>query len=226
MKAMIRISMQPFRWRPSHFLRDRRGIAATEFAMIAPFMLVAFFGTVEFCSAVAIDRKVTVIARTLSDLTSQQLPASVTVDWSSIADSDLQNIFTASISIMASYDATPTQATITEFYVGTTGKTATVQWSRSAVIAGGASQATLTTSTFTKGNDIAPLVAKEIMIPNTYVIFSQVSYNYVPTIGYVLKSGVTMKDVSYTRPRQATCIVYSVTNVPDVTTNGGKCPLP
>ncbi|HWZ39299.1 MAG TPA: TadE/TadG family type IV pilus assembly protein [Bradyrhizobium sp.] len=220
---MIRISMLPFRWRPAHFLRDRRGIAATEFAMIAPFMLVAFFGTVEFCSAVAIDRKVTLIARTLSDLTSQQTPPSITVNWATIADSDLQNIFTASISIMASYDATPTQASITEVYVDKNGK-ATVQWSKSAVIAAGATQATLTASTtpLTPGNDVSNIVASEILVPQTYVIFSQVSYKYVPTIGYVLKTGVNMKDNSYTRPRQSACIVYN--NVPNVSTNGGNCP--
>ena len=44
-------------------LADRRGIAATEFAVIVPIMLVLFFGTVEFSSGVAVDRKVTLIAQ-------------------------------------------------------------------------------------------------------------------------------------------------------------------
>ena len=48
-------------------LEDCRAIAATEFAVIAPVMLVLFFGTVEFSLAVAVDRKVTLMARTLSD---------------------------------------------------------------------------------------------------------------------------------------------------------------
>src|SRR6185437_3968415 len=50
---------------------DRRGLAAIEFAMLVPIMLVMFFGTVELSSGVAVDRKVTLVARTLSDLTSQ-----------------------------------------------------------------------------------------------------------------------------------------------------------
>ena len=37
---------------------DCRGNAAIEFAMIVPLMLVMFFGTVEFSSGVAVDRKV------------------------------------------------------------------------------------------------------------------------------------------------------------------------
>ena len=43
-------------------LVDRSGIAATEFAVIVPVMLVMFFGTVEFSSGVAVDRKVTLMA--------------------------------------------------------------------------------------------------------------------------------------------------------------------
>ena len=66
---------------------DCRGIAATEFAVIVPIMLVMFFGTVEFSSGVAVDRKVTLMARTLSDLTSQS---------TTVADTDMTNFFTAS----------------------------------------------------------------------------------------------------------------------------------
>jgi len=58
---------------------DTRGIAAIEFAMIVPLMLVLvlFFGTVEFSTGVAVDRKVTLMARTLSDLTSQNVSAPI-----------------------------------------------------------------------------------------------------------------------------------------------------
>ena len=49
-------------------------------------MLVMFFGTVEFSSGVAVDRKVTLMARTLSDLTSQS---------TSVTDTDLANFYDA-----------------------------------------------------------------------------------------------------------------------------------
>src|ERR1700726_3230086 len=78
--------------------RDRSGIAATEFAVIVPLMLVMFFGTVEFSSGVAVDRKVTLVARTLSDLTSQSL---------SVATTDLSNFFAAGTAILTPYPATP-----------------------------------------------------------------------------------------------------------------------
>src|ERR1700726_967518 len=80
--------------------RDRSGIAATEFAVIVPVMLVLFFGTVEFSSGIAVDRKVTLIARTLSDLTSQSPPPNPQSASATVVDNDLQNIFPASISIL------------------------------------------------------------------------------------------------------------------------------
>src|SRR3977135_2540944 len=105
----ISISRIWFRlWRRAADMRaDRSGIAATEFAMIVPMMLVLFFGTVEFSSGVAVDRKVTLIARTLADLTSQSSTQKVN-------DAYLQNVFTASISIVTPYLPTPVKATISE----------------------------------------------------------------------------------------------------------------
>jgi Flp pilus assembly protein TadG len=192
-------------------VKDRRGVAAIEFAMIVPIMLVLFFGTVEFSSGVAVDRKVTLIARTLSDLTSQSV--------ATVTDGYLQNVFTASISIMYPYVATPTNATLSEIYVSST-NVATIQWSKSATIQTGATQATLTTSSRHYNDNVTSIVPTQLLVPKTYLILSEVSYLYTPTIGYVMaKAGVTLQDVAYTRPRQVTCLSYN--SVPATT-----CPLP
>lgn len=189
-------------------LHDRSAIAATEFAVIAPVMLVLFFGTVEFSSGVAVDRKVTLVARTLSDLTSQ---SSAAVD-----DTYLQNVFTASIGILWPYSPTPTKAQLSEIYVDST-SVAKVKWSKAATIGSGATQATLTTSSRNAGDTVTLPTA--LLVPQTYLIFSEVSYLYTPAVGYVMsKTGVTLADVAYTRPRQVTCVVYNTVPV--------GCPLP
>jgi Flp pilus assembly protein TadG len=192
--------------------RDRRGIAATEFAMLAPIMLVTFFGTVEFCSAIAIDRKVTLIARTLSDLTSQAT--------ASVNSTYLTNVFTASIAIIAPYTDTPVLATVSEVYVDSNGK-ATIQWSQSAYIATtAATQATLAASSYTYLQDVTTKVPTALLVPKTYLIWSQVNYQYVPTIAYgmMASGGINLGDVSFTRPRQNTCITYNSVPV-------SPCPL-
>ena len=68
----------------NRFHRDVRGMAAVEFAIIVPLMLTVFFGTIEVSNGVTIDRKLTLAARTLSDLISQGAKAT---------DLDLDNAF-------------------------------------------------------------------------------------------------------------------------------------
>ena len=169
---------------------DRSAIAATEFAVIVPIMLVLFFGTLEFSSAVAVDRKVTLMARTLADLTSQSPPAG-------IADTDISNYFAASNGVMTPYSTAPVNAIISELYVDPNSLQVRVQWSKA--YQGGTARAVSSTVT----------IPTALAIAGTYLIFSEVSYLYTPTIGYVMaKSGINLSDVAYSRPRQATCIYY------------------
>ena len=164
--------------------RDRSGIAMTEFAVIVPIMLVMFFGTVEMSNGVAVYRKVTLMAHTLSDLTSQSV---------SVQDSDLTNFFAASTGIMTPYSAASLSQTITELWINPSLQ-ARVQWS-----SGPLALAT--------GSVVS--IPSQIKTANTYVIYSQVSYVYTPMVGYVMsKSGVTLSDSAYTRPRQSTCVLY------------------
>ncbi|WP_249133895.1 TadE/TadG family type IV pilus assembly protein [Bradyrhizobium japonicum] len=185
-------------WSVRDFVADKRALAATEFAVIVPLMLVMFFGTVEFSSAVAIDRKVTLIARALSDLTSQSLK---------LTDADMKDTFTASISVIMPYDPTLVKGTITQIQIDAN-KVATVQWSRAGIITSGATQATLANSTRKPGDDITSNIPASLLIPSTYLILSEASYTYTPSVGYVLKSNIGLGDVSYTRPRQVACVPY------------------
>ena len=165
--------------------RDCRGLAAVEFALVIPLMLVMFFGTNEFSTGVAVDRKVTLMARTLSDLTSQNL---------TVTDTQFTNFFNASKAIMTPYATTPVLATITELYVDSSTLVARVQWSK-----GSAPR--------TAGTTVA--IPTALQVGGTYLIYSEVSYIYTPNIGYVLKTSINLKDYTFTRPRQSTCVMYN-----------------
>ena len=210
MKATIVTRLRFCKQRVADLWRDSSGIAATEFAVIVPIMLVLFFGTVEFSQAVAVDRKVTLITRTLADLTSQAITADNTY---------MQNVFTASITIMTPYSPTPTRAQISEIYIDSN-LNATVQWSQGAVITSAASQATLAASSRNAGDNVTSIIPNALLVRQTYLILSEASYQYVPTVGYVMApSGVNMRDIAYTRPRQKSCVTYN--NLP-----AGNCPTP
>jgi Flp pilus assembly protein TadG len=192
--VMISLRRRSLRQLFRNWAADNNGIAATEFAFIVPLMLVLFFGTVEFCSAIAIDRKVSLMARTMSDLTAQS---------TSVADADMTNFFAAAVSIMYPYPVgttspalgTPMSGTISELWVDPATHKARVQWSRG-------------TSPMTSGTIIAT-VPSALLVDDTYLIYSQVTYTYKPTVGYVMKQSVDLSDYAYTRPRQSTCVLYT-----------------
>jgi Flp pilus assembly protein TadG len=210
--------------------RDRRGVAAIEFAIIVPIMLVMFFGVVEFSSGVAVDRKVTLVARTLSDLTSQAPSAAPQAQYAAVTDSYMQNVFSASIAILQPYSAMSiTNATVSEIYVDVNSK-ATIQWSEAAtILSDTATQATLAASTHTPNQDVTTQVPPTLLTPHTYLIWSEVKYLYKPTIGYVMgKAGVTLNDVAFTRPRQVVCLTYPTNSaLPTLVVSSGNptCPL-
>lgn len=55
-----------------NFASDCRGMAATEFALLLPVLLVIFFGVVEGSDALTKSRRVTLAANTLADLAAQE----------------------------------------------------------------------------------------------------------------------------------------------------------
>lgn len=176
----------------ARLIRDRSGVAATEFAMIVPIMLVLFFGVVEFTNGLAAYRAVTLMAHTTSDLTSQS---------KSVKDSDLANFFSASTGILYPYATSPTdpnlKMSIVQLWVNSSLQ-ARVQWAVN-------SDGSLAASPGTVVN-----IPISLQVPNTYVIYSSVVYTYVPTIGYVMnKAGVVLSDFAYTRPRLSQCVFYN-----------------
>jgi Flp pilus assembly protein TadG len=179
------------------FRNDCRGVITVEFAMIAPVMLVLFFGVLEFSSGVAVDRKVALAARTLSDLTSQSLV---------VADSDLSNYGQAVKAVMFPYSTLPVNGTVTEIYIDPTTHAARVQWSRSVNI-NASGNVTVTTSSHSPKDVVT--VPPALNIDGTYLIWSEVNATYVPTVGYVMSTaGVKLSEIDYTRPRQSGCVGY------------------
>lgn len=171
---------------------DRRGLAAVEFAMILPLMMLSLFGTIEVTSGLALMRKVNIVARTLSDLTSQS---------SSVTDTDFSNFFAAGSSILTPYSATPLKASITEVRINAKTGQATVQWSRDS--SGGTPHAPGEAVTLTNG------LVPPAMTQDVYLIWSEVSYLYQPITNFTM-TNMTLKDETYTRPRQAkACVIYN-----------------
>lgn len=185
--TMTRIVNQPkiakFLRSISRLLADRRGVSAVEFALLLPLMITLYLGSVEVSQGISIDRKVTLTARTVADLVSQV---------SSINNSSMTNVLSASSAVISPYPVEPLKVTVSLVAVDAAGK-ATISWSDS-----------LNGTARASGSSVT--LPASLNVPNTSVIWSEVQYTYTPTIGYVVTGAMTLKDQIYMRPRISSTI--------------------
>ena len=172
-------------------MRDTRGVAAVEFAVILPLVLTLFFGTIEVSTGVAVDRKIGILTRTMSDLISQA---------QTLNTSDLPNAFNIASAVMAPYSSAPVQAKISQIYIDPTTLEAKVKWGASSNAAA------------RNCNDVVTsLVPSGVRIGGTYLIMSEVAYDYTPVAG--ISGGAFspptfhLTDITFTRPRQTDSVI-------------------
>lgn len=103
--------------------RSADGIAAVEFSLILPLMLVLYFGSNEVTQAVRASRKVDLVVGALANLASQQLTCSNNNGGAPcLTDTDMtgsNGIFTAAAAIMAPFDTSNLKMTISQVNIVT-----------------------------------------------------------------------------------------------------------
>ncbi|MFK4508157.1 Flp pilus assembly protein TadG [Bradyrhizobium daqingense] len=178
--------------RARHLFADNRAVAATEFAMVVPFMLVLYVGGVELGNGLAMNVKVSSTAHSVADMITQN---------TAVTTSQMEGILAASSAIMAPYPikkGSTSLMTITVSGVSTdsSGK-ATVQWSKSTSSTGARAvgqQMTLSNFTGPSGTSNA----------NISLVLSEVSYDYTPNLGFTIAGTVKLSDSYYLFPRCST----------------------
>ncbi|EJW10941.1 hypothetical protein A33M_3682 [Rhodovulum sp. PH10] len=183
----------------ARFAGNESGVSAVEFALILPIMITLYLGSVEVTEAVSIDRKVTLIAHTVADLTARENKMSKVTDTPS--DSDLLTVLDASTAVVSPFKVSPLKVTLTLVQIDRSGR-ATVAWSKS--LSGGSSlgagdrSGTVTSSIPTA--IIGTCTSDTAPSPCT-VVWGEASYTYTPAIGYVITGPMTLKDSQFLKPR-------------------------
>ena len=205
------------RHRPvSGFLRHVAGTSAVEFALILPLMLTLFAGMSEMAHAIDNWRKVTLLTRTVADLTSQ----GDTTD--PIASATMSDIMGASTAVLRPFSTTNVKIVVSAMAVDTSASATSPKVCSSAA----SSNATARTVG----------VAPDLTIPtgyktngNRYVV-AEVTMPYAPMIGTALVQlvhgvgTITLKS-SFPWPVRNGVVHNSTTATPEVTMPGGApCP--
>jgi Flp pilus assembly protein TadG len=171
-------------WFLNRFRRDRRGAAAAEFSLILPVALVLFTGAITYGNAIYIDRKVTLTARTVTDLVTQ---------YTTMHLSDVQTVLGASAKIIAPFDTSVAVVRVSEVTTDASG-VGKVVWS--VPTANGVKRAI--------GSTVALPTA--IAAPNVTFIYGEVTYVYTPSIGYQVTGSITLTDQAFMSPRQSSTV--------------------
>ena len=180
-------SILALRKRFARFAADQDGVSAVEFAMLLPLMITLYLGGVEVSQAVSADRKTMLVAHSVGDLISQT---------SSVATADMSNIYNAANEVAYPFPSANLKVTATQVKVDANGN-ATVDWS-----------CAYNGATARSGN-LTSLIPAALLTANSYLIWSEASYNYTPAIGYVITGTLTLREQIYLRPRQSSSVALT-----------------
>lgn len=177
-------------WSLFRLFKDRRGVAATEFALVVPAMLLLLYGTVELGNALLLARKLTSATQTAADLTAQE---------QTMNTAKMNDIFTAINEIMRPFDTTGAGYVVTSIVRDPGTDTTRVVWSK----AYGSGTAKAVNSTITVPANMLPSLGDT-------VILAQLTYTYTPLLGdLIFASGFSTGDTAYLRPRRVQNIPFS-----------------
>ncbi len=161
--------------------RDKRGVSAVEFALIAPAMVASYFGMAEITQALLAERKAAHAASAIGDLVAQS---------SSVSSSDVTDIFEIASTIMKPYSTSTLKMRVSSL-TADSGGTPKVDWSS------GSGLTALTTGATVTG------VPTGVIAAGQSVVMSEVTYSYDAPVDLMMPNAVTFTRKFYLRPRKS-----------------------
>lgn len=169
--------------------QDHRGVSAVEFALIAPIMILLYFGLAELTMAMMAQRRASHVASAVGDL--------ITQDGDTISTTDITDVFTVADAIISPFPTAPLSVRLTSVKADASGVTHVV-WSQ-------ATGPGLTA--LGKGDPIT--IPTGLIAANESIVQAEAKYVYSGSVKYVVKQGITFNDKFYLRPRKSEEIICS-----------------
>jgi Flp pilus assembly protein TadG len=165
---------------------DERGLALVEFACVLPVLLLLYLAGYQVSDALSCNRKVTISARAIADLTTQN---------ATVTTGQLDTILSAAGKVMAPYNIANAVSRVTELKTDGSGNT-TVVWSRDSTGGGRTPNSSFT-------------LPPNIKINNSFVILSEVTYSYKPAVNFSIVGPMPLGDAIYMNPRVSNSVDLS-----------------
>lgn len=175
----------------SRFLDARAGLAAVEFAFIAPIMILLFFGVLEGSAGYSTSRKVLMSANTLADLIAQE--TAVTKD-------NLDDIFVGMEDVIDQRDI-DVVFRVSSVYLDTTTNEVKVHWSRDSE--GGVPYAA--------GSVFPGPLDANLLADAATLIVAETTYDYASPVSQKVIGPITMTRSATRWPRLSTKVQFCIT---------------
>jgi Flp pilus assembly protein TadG len=172
----------------TRFRRNERGVAAVEFALIVPFMMALYFGSIEAAALFTADKRVNSISATVGDLVGQWDP-----DDGKLPTATMDDYLAAATGIMTPFSTTGLKIVVTLIQVKADGTTK-VLWSK----------ANASGTAKTVGNSYSGLTAASMINQVSRggcIVAAETTYAYLPMLGQVFKTSVNLSHTNYFLPR-------------------------
>jgi Flp pilus assembly protein TadG len=158
--------------------RDRRGVSAVEFALLAPLMILFYFGVAEFCQGYMAQKRLGHTASAVGDLVAQT---------DIITKSQLDDVMGVGALIMKPFDTTALTTRISSVTRDDKG-VAKVKWSRASGV-------------LPRATDEVVTIPTGVIDNGQSLIMAETTYNYASPIHYLMPEVTKFSSVFYLRPR-------------------------
>lgn len=159
---------------------DRRGVAAVEFALIAPVMLLFYFGLAEFCQGFMAQKRMGRTAAAVADLVTQN---------ESVTRADIADVFEVGELMMRPFPAAPLEQRVTAVTRRANGQVR-VDWSRGEGMTA-------------RGAGALVDIPEGLIAEGESLVVTEITYDYDSPFGEFLPGLTRFSHTYYLRPRKA-----------------------
>lgn len=166
--------------------KDKRGVSAVEFALVAPVMILLYFGLAELTMAMMAERRASHTASAIADLVAQT---------PQINQTEMDAIFMIGDAILKPFPTTTLKMRVTSVKADAN-NIPKVTWSKSKNL-----------SPLTAGSTVTSFPAN-LLAANESLVMAESSYTFTSPLKKVMPNGITFSQKFYLKPRKSAEVVW------------------